>query len=409
MGQGPPSPISGDHSLRSSSVHSSQQNNSDSGIALAHLGSTIQSRGGVVSSQPQPPPPVRKSSDGIQQSATWGGRVLPPVLEGKPHVQYRSQPANLLGELKKQTRHRRQPLADATREGRQTPDVYPSKSSDSDTAGGGDGGSQAPKPSHRRFNTWHSETEFAKDQQSKDVSPSRMSPLSLDVVLRVQAHPLSGIKLRHQWPNAPSQGCWNFARLFDVFVHPSTIPEIHLYRQISPGESLLVELKPVIAMSSQQQDRSKESAPRKAEAAVEELASSVSADISDLSQQSWEQSDGKSESVFAKSLVVRLCFATNIVCKENGIHPHISDDLRGFKSEERGPGGGERGGEGSGCGTIVQPGHVVLSDYVRQQLGVRSCSSVKLLHVRENLRIPYAPSKPAIVLQPVGRARMVGY
>lgn len=260
------------------------------------------------------------------------------------------------------------------------------------------------KPHHRRIRTWHSETEFGSGQGLR-ILPKYIGTPKMKVQLRVQPH-----SMHYRAENLSS--LWNYERIFDVFVHPSSIPEVFHYVQHYPNVSILVELKPVEPPYAQKpqsgvgDNTEQESQPRNKETRDKETrdSSDILTDMREFgliakSDQVSQLSDRFSKSPewfsrlsdgFASSLVVRLCFATKIQCSDKGMTSVISEakdvDAAVSKCLE----------------TPVKVGHIVVSHIVQQQLKIRECSLVQLLYVKDEWKAnPIYKKTTMLRLQPL--------
>ena len=265
-------------------------------------------------------------------------------------------------------------------------------------------GDSPVKPHHRRIRTWHSETEFGSGQGLR-ILPKYIGTPKMKVQLRVQPHSM------HYRAETLSP-LWNYERIFDVFVHPSSIPEVFHYVQHYPNVSVLVELKPIEPPYAQKpqsgvgDNTEQESQPRNKETKDKETRdpSDILTDMREFgliakSDQVSKLSDRFSKSPewfsrlsdgFASSLVVRLCFATKIQCSDKGMTSVISEvkdvDAAVSKCLE----------------TPVKVGHIVMSHIVRQQLKIRECSLVQLLHVKDEWKAnPIYKKTTMLRLQPL--------
>lgn len=266
---------------------------------------------------------------------------------------------------------------------------------------------QVSKPSHRRWKTWHSETDFNKHPPIASrvrKTSGYEATLRMNVRLRVQPHSCSGVRdFRNSANTVLGDGYWSQEHLFDIYVHPSTIPEIFLHWQHFSDESILVEIRPTERKVLETKE-SKNGKP------LDQL-SRVQEDLNDLKQDSQSLSSVQSStestisSPWPNSLVVRLCFATKI--KLVGGEMEVlnegepsGDEVKDTKMKRS----RESNGELDFCSGLadiqVQVGHVVMSDVVRQQLMVKTCSQVRILHVKDSWRVPPA-DKPNLLLQPL--------
>ena len=254
---------------------------------------------------------------------------------------------------------------------------------------------ESVKPSHKRTATWHSETEFS---PARNVGKLKLKQVTLaarlpkgrvshtntpkmDANLRVQPHPIVGH--RHGYGKfTTNQELWCLENLFDIFVHPSTIPEVYHYmKTMTASPFLLVELVPI-------------QPPNKYN--MKNAESAVNLDtFSDISKQdSAREVRGTAEVGLASSLVVRLRFATTVMVGVAGMHCVVADihpqRRKGREMDEGGQRGDEEVEEEEGLvvlQVLVKVGHVVMSDVVRQQLHIKECSRVRLLHMKKRARM----------------------
>ena len=271
-----------------------------------------------------------------------------------------------------------------------TPDPTPPAPSKST---GSEPTDQVSKPSHRRWKTWHSETEF--NRHPPIASRGRQSPTPrMSVRLRVQPHNCWGISSFRN--RSETDGYWSHEHLFDVFVHPSTIPEIFLHWQHLNDESILVEIRPTERKILETKESKNGKSLDPSSKILEDLN-----DLKDSQSVSSVQSSNESStsSPWPSSLVVRLRFATKIKLVRGEIEVHIEDGPFGDETKDTKMKGNQE--DSSGLADVqVQVGHVVMSDVVRQQLMIKTCSQVRLLHVKDSWRVPPA-DKPSLLLQPL--------
>ena len=242
----------------------------------------------------------------------------------------------------------------------------------------------AVKPSHKRTATWHSETEFTSPRKAMPKLRSGKSKLqqfistpTMKANLRVQPHPIKGIKSATQRDSKS----WYHERIFNVFVHPSTLPEVYHYMQKkSPRGSFLVELYPILQPNGRD--------PKRAESVPD--SSSIDSSGGQVGKNSSQDNSG-----LPSSLVVKLCFATEILVSQDGFSTHISEgrEEKAFSLEE------------NVLKVPVQIGHVVMSDLVRQQLAIKECSRVIISHVLDSWKMSIADNIK-IVIQPIGNFKV---
>lgn len=311
-------------------------------------------------------------------------------------------------------------------------------------------GKVKPQSHHRRYNTWHAESDF-KGGHALKILPNYIGTPKLKVYLRVQPHSIHQVGKRTD--TAP-QRFWNHERVLDVFVHPSTIPEVFHYVQQSPSASILVELQPVEPPHTPKPKTGPEQspAPESKHGTVDEedhppdLLSDMrefgmiadmdpfwmlprpskppgqspkppdqspkpqdqsSSKLQDQSSNPQDQSSKPQDQsskppdqspkpherskYFSDSVIVRLCFATKVKCGEDGMTTEIS----GEKTEDI--------SVAKTADTPVKVGHIMMSDVVRQQLKIEECSIVQLLNVKDEWRANPGSTKSMVRLYPLGR------
>lgn len=259
-------------------------------------------------------------------------------------------------------------------------------------------GNVSEKPSHKRTATWHSESEFNSNSLSKNRrghQTSRLLKLTTYVStprmhanIRVQPHTLKGLRAFHTEVGGGAgvggraggaegkRGLWSQRRAFDVFVHPSTLPEVYHYLQKkSTSGSFLVELIPIPQLNK----------------------------FVSKSAESASKPDGPSENgghggksdatCLPSSLVVRLCFATKVCVDGDNMSASVSEDVEHTAVTV------EKKAEPV-LSVPVEVGHVLMSDVVRQQLEIKECSRVKLLHVDDGWKMSFVDAIK-VVIQPI--------
>lgn len=281
--------------------------------------------------------------------------------------------------------------------------------------GGEEGGAgEHTKPSHKRTATWHSETEFTKSPNeltkksssvrhmhrvSKYRTPAYVFTPRMCANLRVQPHPFGGVSSRKEEEesavvenSSSAKKCWCHERLFDIFVHPSSLPEAYQHlRGKKTIDSFLVEVVPLCEPNRY--------IPKTTESAVklEDASESESLGYDNghgNTSGSTARRQGSAERDLPSSLVVRLCFATRLLHNGDTMKAVASDPLEPehWAMRDKMKEGVEE--------VAVEVGHVVVSDLVRQQLAIRECSPVKVLHVMDSWKISYADGIK-IVLHPL--------
>ena len=253
------------------------------------------------------------------------------------------------------------------------------------------------RPAHKR-NLTYSEGDFGtrkspmKLQPPRPGRPNRLSPYvntpKMDANVRVQPHAISGHRRSYEKIDMrETENLWCLENVFDVFVHPSTLPEVfHYFETSSAGEAFLVELLPVPL-------------PDKGVTKNQETAGKMDS-ISDLSERgSTTSSVAKINSGLPSSVVVRLCFATSVVVKDDCMFGTMQD-------------AGIRGSKFSDPSVMlevgVKVGQVVMSDLLRRQLEVKECSRVRLLYVLDKWRLSSVDTI-GVVIHPVSPATVCPY
>lgn len=234
--------------------------------------------------------------------------------------------------------------------------------------------------------------------------------------LRVQPHPLKGLRPAYTKPsskdnNSHQNQLWPHQRVFDVFVHPSTLPEVYHYLQRkSSGGAFLVEATPI-------------SQPNKYVAKNTESATKSESASLDGSNNGEGGVSHRQDTGLPPSLVVHLYFATQVTLQGDNMSASVitPPGERGTRSEdpvpqaERRTGGEDpcmsmpRGKRGTGSEdphvTVpVRVGQVLMSDLVRRQLELKECARVKLLHVMDGWRMSFVDGIK-VVIQPMNYER----
>ena len=162
--------------------------------------------------------------------------------------------------------------------------------------------------------------------------PENIDTPPLNVILRVQPHS-TGLKSFH-----------DDVKQLDVFVHPLTLPVLYARRHTGQEVSnagFLVKLQKVLPPEK----------PAKKQPKSEQDDDIIPA------PQAPQMEDKES----VKALVVRLCFTSH------------------YKSNAQ---------ECLGNYIKIKPGHILISDCVRQQMGIRDFSHVRLTDVTNSMRTP---------------------
>lgn len=277
---------------------------------------------------------------------------------------------------------------------------------------------------HKKTKSWSHPT----DPGFRLKLPKYVETPSMDTFLRVQPHSIWGpdkysMKDGGQSSHGPPQ--WDYSRLFDVYVHPSTFPEISNYYHSSTNlGSFLVQVKSANPpkASSQSQGNQNEIHPPQPPQSADPTGSDANTITSPISETRLElarlfstiaelsspahdtesdTSDSSSKSAtsqplaFAKTLVLRLCFATKLVsCEDSRVcplpHPPSSDP-------------GELSESQLDCKEVlrVAPGHIVMSHIVQQQLQTGACSLVRVSHVSDEGRLPASKSQVTLHIRPL--------
>ena len=261
------------------------------------------------------------------------------------------------------------------------------------------------RPAHKR-NLTYSEGDF---------SPVKLHPMPakpmrrisafvctprMDACVRVQHHSIAGLRQLHQYSSVVNQdNLWTMDRVFDIFIHPSTLPEIYHYLGITNSEAFLVELLPISFEKS----------------AFKFPDAGGVGSMSDLALAGSSSSDAsaKSDSSLPHSVVVRMFFATSVIVEKESMYGVVSESL---SLDDFHTAGGVAGSSDDDVDpppfpwkVAVKEGHVVMSDLLRQQLEVHDCSRVRLMDVLDKWKIP-ATENINVSLYPVypGKVSQVG-
>ena len=162
----------------------------------------------------------------------------------------------------------------------------------------------------------------------------------------IDTPPLSVI-LRVQPYSCTVESSWSDVEQLDVYVHPSTFPTLCAYmykhNDMDSSTGFLVKLQLV---SFPEKPNNKKQGKSEQE---------------DDNLTAAQSSSAKNEGIVA-ALVVRLCLVSSY---------HLSNNQ-----------------ESSADSVNIKPNHIVISDSVRRQMGIKDFSRVKLTDVKEHMRIP---------------------
>ncbi len=187
---------------------------------------------------------------------------------------------------------------------------------------------------------------------------------------------------------------WTMDRVFDIFIHPSTLPEIYHYLGITNSEAFLVELLPISF---------EKSAFKFPDAGGIGSMSDLALAGSSSSEASAKSDSSLPHSVFATSVIVEKDSMYGIVSESLSLDDfHITGGVAGSSDDDVDP-------PPFPWKVAVKEGHVVMSDLLRQQLEVHDCSRVRLMDVLDKWKIP-ATENINVSLYPVypGKVSQVG-
>ena len=289
----------------------------------------------------------------------------------------------------------------------------------------------------KKSHTMHRKAKSLSQISNSDSSPKRLPKYvetpEMNALLRVQPHAIRGpCEIPPGGKNLAPY--WDYPQAFDVYVHPATFPEIsnHYYTSNNLG-SFLVQIKPAnpaVNTRSNSQNlgkNEKSNPPYSASMALSDALSSLAesesvsspvnetgfelrqimsmvasfqdsqSDTSDSA--SSVKSDKPHNLVLPDSLVVRLCFTTTLISYTDGKVLPLPHPLPSPTPKPTAP--------SSEVLTVarevltVAPGHVVMSDLVRRQLRISSCSLVSVSSVRDEGRLPVALRSVTLHLRPL--------
>lgn len=236
--------------------------------------------------------------------------------------------------------------------------------------------SSSTRSSHERSRTWGSPSDFIVPQaERRKLSnvPKCVNTPGLSAHLRVQPY------FPADAANEEADCLWIPERAFDVFVHPSSLPEVFLSLD-DKMSAILVDLVPIESPTKPLQSREDQGRSGGQESDFE---------IKRVTPIVEKQPVGGSEREqkgLPASLVVRLFFATKVLRKGDKMVALLAGggDSVVVKSDE----------------IPIEVGHVLVSDLVRHQLGVAMCSGVMLNQVKDEWRITYKQA-PSLHIQPM--------
>lgn len=232
--------------------------------------------------------------------------------------------------------------------------------------------SGSSRSSHERSHTWGSPSDFSVPQvERRKISnvPKCVNTPGLSAHLRVQPC----------LPTSDDSDClWIPERAFDVFVHPSSLPEIFLSLE-DKTSAILVDLVPIESPSKPPQSRGGiEDQGRSGQESDYEIKR-----VTPILEKQPVGGSEREQKGLPASLVVRLFFATKVCRRDDKMVALLSDD-----SDIK-------------CDKIaIEMGHILVSDLVRHQLGIAMCSGVILNQVKDEWRITYKQA-PSLHIQPL--------
>ena len=232
--------------------------------------------------------------------------------------------------------------------------------------------SGSTRSSHERSYTWGSPSDFAVTQTEKrKISnvPKCVNTPGLSAHLRVQPY------FAADAANEESDCLWIPERAFDVFVHPSSLPEVFLSLE-DKTSAILVDLVPIESPSKPPQSR--EDQGRSGQESDFEIKR-----VTPILEKQPVGGSEREQKGLPASLVVRLFFATKVLRKDDKMVALLSDDSDVTNDE-----------------IPIKLGHVLVSDLVRHQLGIAMCSGVILNQVKDEWRITYKQA-PSLRIQPM--------
>ena len=232
--------------------------------------------------------------------------------------------------------------------------------------------SGSTRSSHERSHTWGSPSDFAVTQTEKrKISnvPKCVNTPGLSAHLRVQPY------FTADAANEESDCFWIPERAFDVFVHPSSLPEVFLSLE-DKTSAILVDLVPIESPSKPPQSR--EDQGRSGQESDFEIKR-----VTPVVEKQPVGGSEREQKGLPASLVVRLFFATKVLRKDDKMVVLLSDDSDVTSDE-----------------IPIKLGHVLVSDLVRHQLGIAMCSGVILNQVKDEWRITYKQA-PSLHIQPM--------
>lgn len=250
-------------------------------------------------------------------------------------------------------------------------------SSDSGIRRSSTASSSSTRSYHERSHTWGSPLDFglAQSEKKRKIStevPKCVNTPGISAHLRVQPYFTADVANEES-----DDGFWVPERAFDVFVHPSSLPEVFLLLE-DKTSAILVDLVPIESPPKPPQNRDDQGRSG---------GHDPDFDIKRVTPILEKQPVGGSEREqkgLPASLVVRLFFATKVLRKDDKmVALLVSDDLN-IESYE----------------IPIEIGHVLVSDLVRHQLGVAMCSGVMLNQVKDEWRIAYKQA-PSLHIQPI--------
>ena len=281
------------------------------------------------------------------------------------------------------------------------------------------------KPRHSKTSSWHAQTDF---ERQKEDRLKEISTPSINAMLRVQPVDLSKVGIT-----------WGIDQCYDIFVHPSTLPDVyHLACRTSKSYLVCLSLlttsvkKPKESQSPLMESNVTSSIPTPAigqeKATLPERPSPEDRGVlkklvSVLSEAAERGTPSPTLTVSSASpnpqtvepqvnlcrcVIAHLCFATTVrfnykrkrsstICLEE-----VSVSREGSASPTHGSPPSKN--KEPQVAFSVLPGHIVMSDLLRQQLGAKIGSLVLLSQVKESWRVDCRQNRVVLNLHPLSNS-----
>lgn len=283
------------------------------------------------------------------------------------------------------------------------------------------------KPRHAKTSSWHAQTDY---ERQKEDRLKEISTPSINAMLRVQPVDLSKVGIT-----------WGIDQCYDIFVHPSTLPAVYhsasrtsksylvclsllttSVKKLKESHSPFVESNVPSSIPTPAIGQEKATLPERPSpedrGVLKKLVSVLSeaaergtpSPTLTVSSASPNPQTVEFQVNLCRCVIAHLCFATTVrfnykrkrsstICLEE-----VSVSREGSASPTHGSPPFKQ--KEPQVAFSVLPGHIVMSDLLRQQLGAKIGSLVLLSEVKESWRVDCRQNRVLLNLHPLSNSKV---